>query len=260
MMFTSANLSKQIIMNKMNKRAFLKTGAALGVAGMAGTPAMASTFSNMEEFLKMDKIADASGEYILPDLPYAYDALEPYIDEQTMRLHHSIHHNGYVRGLNNATKKVKEAVESGDFSMIKHWERELAFHGGGHFLHTIFWNNMGPKQGKRSNQLEKQLTKDFGSYDNFRKLFVAASTSVEASGWGILGYQPHTDKLVVLQSEKHHNLTQWITFPILAIDVWEHAYYLKYQNKRGDYVNAFMEVVNWDDISKRLEDLKRAFA
>jgi len=247
-------------MKKIDKRTFLKTGAAFGAAGLMGIPAFGSTPAGNNEFLEMDEIVDANGEYVLPPLPYAYDALEPYIDEQTMRLHHDIHHNGYVKGLNKATKMVNEAINSDDFSLIKHWERELAFHGSGHFLHTIFWNNMGPKQGKRSSDFDKQIKKDFGSYENFEKLYASASKSVEGSGWGILGYQPHADKLVVLQAEKHQNQSQWITYPILVVDVWEHAYYLKYQNKRGDYVGAFMNVVNWDDVSQRFETLKKAFA
>ena len=248
-------------MKKMNKRDFLKTGAAFGAASMVGAPAFAGNPSAPAgEFLEMDEIVNRDGEYVLPPLPYAYDALEPYIDEQTMRFHHDSQHNEYVKGLNNATAKGKEATENDDFAMIKHWERELAFHGSGHFLHTIFWNNMGPKQGRRSATLEKQINKDFGSFDKFRNLYFSASKSVEGSGWGILGYQPHADKLVVLQAEKHQNQSQWITYPILVVDVWEHAYYLKYQNKRGDYVNAFMEVINWEDVSKRLEDLKNAFA
>jgi len=247
-------------MKKIDKRTFLKTGAAFGAAGIMGIPAFGNSPVSKQEFLKMDDIVNAQGEYILPALPYDYDALEPYIDEQTMRLHHDLHHNGYVKGLNKATKMVKDATDADDFGMIKHWERELAFHGSGHFLHTIFWNNMGPKKGKRSSTLDKQMKKDFGSYENFEKLYKAASKSVEGSGWGILGYQPHADKLVVLQAEKHQNQSQWITYPILVVDVWEHAYYLKYQNKRGDYIGAFMNVVNWDDVSKRLEDLKEAFA
>ncbi len=247
-------------MKKMDKRTFLKTGAAFGAAGMMGMPAFGGNPAGTGEFLGMDDIANASGEYVLPPLPYAYDALEPYIDEQTMRLHHDIHHAGYVRGLNNATRMVQEATNKDDFGMIKHWERELAFHGSGHFLHTIFWNNMGPDQGRRSNTLDRQMNKDFGSFDQFSKLYKAAAKSVEGSGWGILGYQPHTDKLVVLQAEKHQNHSQWITYPILVVDVWEHAYYLKYQNKRGDYLDAFFHVINWDDVSNRLDQLKAAYA
>lgn len=248
-------------MKKIDKRTFLKTGAAFGAASVIGAPAFAANpNSKPVDFLDMDAIVDKNGEYVLPALPYKYDALEPHIDEQTLKLHHDVHHNGYVKGLNKATAKVKEAIEKDDFSLIKHWERELAFHGSGHFLHTIYWNNMGPKQGKRSSNLENQMKKDFGSYDNFRKLYFSASKSVEGSGWGILGYQPHADKLVVLQAEKHQNQSQWITYPILVCDVWEHSYYLKYQNKRGDYVNAFFEVINWEDVSKRFDDLQQAFA
>jgi len=247
-------------MNKMNKRNFLKTGAAFGAASMVGIPAFGVNSKMTGDFLDMDEVVNSSGEYVLPALPYAYEALEPYIDEQTMRLHHDIHHNGYVKGLNKATAMVKEASEKDDFGLIKHWERELAFHGSGHFLHSIFWNNMGSKQGQRSATLEKQIVKDFGSFDQFKNLYFSASKSVEGSGWGILAYQAYADKLVVLQAEKHQNQSQWISYPILVVDVWEHAYYLKYQNKRGDYVNAFFEVINWEDVSKRLEDLKKAFA
>lgn len=240
----------------MDKRDFLKTGAIAGLGTlMTGNTLFASNLGFNTN--KNNALADSSGKYILPPLPYGYDALEPYIDEQTMRLHHDKHHQGYVNGLNKATEKVKEAINTNDFSLIKHWERELAFHGSGHFLHTIFWNIMGPSQGKMSNDLKNRIDKSFGSFDNFKKLFFNASKSVEGSGWGILAYQPDTDSLTVLQAEKHHNLSQWISIPILVIDVWEHAYYLKYQNKRGDYINAFFEVINWDAVSERLAMLMK---
>jgi Fe-Mn family superoxide dismutase len=112
---------------------------------------------------------------------------------------------------------------------------------------------MGPSAGKRSQKLEDYITKSFGSFDRFTALFKQATTSVEGSGWGILAYQPESDRLVVLQAEKHQNLTQWVTTPILVCDVWEHAYYLKYQNKRADYITAFMQVINWDAVSENLE-------
>ncbi|MCK9325658.1 MAG: superoxide dismutase, partial [Bacteroidales bacterium] len=164
---------------------------------------------------------------------------------------------GYVKGLNTAVKKVNEAMDSGDFSLIKHWEREMAFHGAGHFLHNLFWSNMGPSTGKRSTTLNRYINQSFGSFDRFISLFKQASISVEGGGWGILAYQPDGDRLVVLQAEKHQNQTQWITIPILVCDVWEHAYYLKYQNKRGDYVNGFLQVVNWDHVSELLEQAIR---
>lgn len=214
------------------------------------TIALAST---KIKIMGLDKTVNDNGEYVLPKLNYDYKALEPYIDAQTMELHHSKHHQAYVNGLNTAHKKIKEATESGDFSVIKHWERELAFHGGGHFLHSIFWNVMGPKQGNRSNDLNNYINKSFGSFDNFKKLFTAASNSVEGSGWGIMHYEPIADRLIIMQAERQGNLTQWITIPILPLDVWEHAYYLKYQNKRGDYVNAFFNVINWEYVSEQFD-------
>ena len=195
--------------------------------------------------------------HTLPELPYAYDALEPHIDEQTMRLHHDIHHNGYVTGLNNAEDKLAEARDSGEFGLTKHWEREAAFHGAGHLLHTIFWTNMGPDGGgEPGGELSDAINGDFGDYDKFKAHFSAAANQVEGSGWGILAYRPFDGKLVILQAEKHQNLTQWGVIPLLVIDVWEHAYYLKYQNKRPDYTAAFYNVINWSNIQDRFKEAK----
>ena len=189
----------------------------------------------------------------LPALPYDYDALEPHYDEQTVRLHHDIHHNGYVTGLNAAEQKVAAMLESGDFATAKAVCKELAFHGSGHILHAIFWTNMKPAGGgEPSGELAKAIRNQFGSYDAFKGLFLAATNAVEGSGWGILAYRNMDDALVVLQAEKHENLTQWGVTPILVLDVWEHAYYLKYQNKRPDWTAAFMEhLVNWDNVAER---------
>jgi Fe-Mn family superoxide dismutase len=236
----------------MNKREFLKSSVLLG-AGLAAGYTGISKAATSSGFTYFETGLNDAGEYVLPALPYGYNALEPYIDEATMKLHHDIHHAGYVKGLNTAVKKVGESLDSGDFALIKHWERELAFHGAGHFLHTIFWKNMGPSAGKRSQTLEKYLAKSFGTFDRFTSLFKQATIAVEGSGWGILAYQPDGDRLVVLQAEKHQNQTQWTTVPLLVCDVWEHAYYLKYQNKRADYVTAFMQVINWDAVSENLD-------
>lgn len=188
----------------------------------------------------------------LPPLPYPYEALEPHIDAQTMKLHHDIHHLGYVTGLNNAEGKLAEAREKGDFALVKHWSRELAFHGAGHFLHCIFWQNMGPNGGGRPDgALLKQIEKDFGAYEAFEKQFKAAATAVEGSGWAMLVKNHMVQKLEILTSEKHQNLTQWVTEPLLVLDVWEHAYYLKYQNKRAAYVDAFFNVINWQNVQDR---------
>jgi Fe-Mn family superoxide dismutase len=190
----------------------------------------------------------------LPPLPYAYDALEPYIDEQTMRLHHDLHHAAYVAGLNTAEAKLAEARQAGDFALVKHWSREAAFHGSGHLLHAIFWPNMiAASQAKAApgGALAEAIDHDFGSFDAFKAQFQAAAVAVEGSGWAILAYRPADEALVVLTAEKHQNLTQWGVVPLLVLDVWEHAYYLKYQNRRAEYVKNFFNIINWDDVAAR---------
>ena len=206
--------------------------------------------------------ASAQGEgkprmpHVLPDLPYAYSALEPYLTEQVLKLHHDMHHAAYVKGLNAAEGKVAQMLESGDFANAKPLCKELAFHGSGHILHSILWTNMKPGGGGDPGRgvLNRQLSRDFGSVEAFGKLFLAATNAVEGSGWGILAYRKMDDALVVLQAEKHENLTQWGVTPILVLDVWEHAYYLQYQNKRADWTKAFMDhLVNWDEVEARLK-------
>jgi len=191
-------------------------------------------------------------------LPYPYDALEPYCDEATVRLHHEVHHKEYVDGLNRTERKLAKARDEGDFSLIKHWERELAFHGSGHLLHTLFWQNMRPGGGgSAQGSLAERLTKDFKSFENFKKQFTAAAVAVEGSGWTLLVWSPFFGELEILQAENHQNLTQWGVIPLLTVDVWEHAYYLKYQNKRADWVEAWWNLVNWEDVLKRYEDSAR---
>ncbi len=201
------------------------------------------------------EIGYRDGDYVLPPLPYAYDALEPHIDAETMRLHHDIHHAGYVRGANRAAEKLRSiATGQGDRPYSKHWARELAFHGSGHAMHVLFWNGMSPDGGGLpKGNLAKAIRLSFGGFEGFSTLFRSVSGSVEGSGWGILGYESLSGNLVVIQAEKHQNLTVQGTTPLLVIDVWEHAYYLRYQNKRADYVKAFMNVINWDYVEARYE-------
>jgi Fe-Mn family superoxide dismutase len=206
--------------------------------------------------LKEEKLEMA---HELAPLPYPYDALEPYIDEQTMRLHHDIHHAGYVKGLNNAEAKLAEARAAGDFALVKHWSREAAFHGSGHLLHSIFWPNMIAASEAKSapgGALAQAIDRDFGSFESFKAQFIAAATAVEGSGWGILAYRPADDALVILTAEKHQNLTQWGVIPLLVLDVWEHAYYLKYQNRRGEYVKNFFNIINWDNVAAGYEEAR----
>lgn len=198
------------------------------------------------------------GEHKLPPLPYSYDALEPYISAEIMRLHHDKHHKSYVEGLNIAERKMQEARESDDFSLIKHWEREAAFHGSGHYLHTIFWNNMTPKGGsKPKGPLLKQLESDFGSFESFKRHFTEAANNVEGVGWAILVWAPRPHRLEILQSEKHQHYTQWDTIPLLVLDVWEHAYYLQYKNEKKEYVDNWWNVVNWNDVTDRFLEARK---
>ncbi|MBU8879175.1 superoxide dismutase [Bacillus sp. FJAT-29790] len=200
----------------------------------------------------MHELHVATGNHSLPPLPYAYDALEPYISEEIMRLHHDKHHKSYVDGLNKAENALEKARASKDFSLVKHWSRELAFHGSGHYLHTIFWNNMRPNGGgKPAGALLKQIENYFGSFEGFKKHFSEAAKQVEGVGWAILVWSPRSRHLEILQSERHMLLTQWDTIPLLVLDVWEHAYYLQYKNNRGDYVNNFWNIVNWKDVEER---------
>jgi Fe-Mn family superoxide dismutase len=239
----------------MDKRTFLKTGALLGLGATFADNIISSPVNQIPVLSNIDKVTDQTGKYVLPELPFKSDALEPFIDKQTVEIHHDKHHAGYVNGLNNAVSKIKEANASNDYAIIKYWEKEMSFNGSGHFLHTLYWNNLSASKGKRSKKLDEYMNQSFGSYDVFVKYFTAATTAVEGAGWGILAYQLNGDRLVILQSEIHQNLSQWISVPILVCDVWEHAYYLKYQNKRGEYVNNFFNLINWEIVSQRLDNL-----
>jgi len=241
----------------LSRRNFV--GAA-GLAGMGllaanaahGQSSNAATASKTDGLFAVPKTS--KGEYALPPLPYAYDALEPHIDAETMRLHHDIHFEGYRTGLNKAIAQMTQFRADIDFPQISYWENQLAFNGAGYNLHTVFFQNMAPAGTTQpSAALEKVLANAFGSRKAFQEQFSIASKAVQGSGWGILGYQPFGKRLVVLQAEKHQNLTQWAVIPILALDVWEHAYYLKYQNKRGDYITNWWKVVNWDNVEQRID-------
>jgi Fe-Mn family superoxide dismutase len=222
----------------MNRRDFFASGIGLGIAGALAADAPAKL-----------------GGHELPKLPYDYNALDPHYDEPTVRLHHDKHHAAYVKGLNDAEASVAAMLKSGDFAGAKAACKALAFHGSGHILHSIFWTNMKPNGGGApTGELAAAISKQFGSFDSFKALFLAATNAVEGSGWGILAHRKLDDALVVLQAEKHENLTQWGVTPLLVCDVWEHAYYLKYQNRRPDWTQAFIEhLVNWDDVAARLK-------
>src|SRR5438552_426161 len=197
--------------------------------------------------------------YKLPDLTYAYNALIPTISEEIMRLHHDKHHLAYVNGANAALDKLQKARETGFAGVdVKAIERDLAFHGSGHTMHSNFWPNMKPNGGGNpARKIADQINTDFGKWDSFKEQFSTAAKQVEGSGWSVLAYEPWTQQLITLQAEKHNDLTVQGVVPILVLDVWEHAYYLQYKNDRAAYVDAWWNVVNWDDVEKRLEKARR---
>jgi len=234
----------------LDRRELLTGFGPLAAAGWIGLSALAANAQD-------EKDMGEPAPYTLPPLPYAYDALEPTIDKETMTLHHDIHHAGYVKGLNATLEKLAAARKAGDLAATKALSRDLAFNGAGHLLHCTFWTNMTPDKTELKGTLKRMLERDFGSVDAFKAHFGNAAKQVEGSGWGILAFEPMSKRLLVLEAEKHQNLTVWGVHPLLVIDVWEHAYYLKYQNKRASYVDAFWNVVNWDDVAMRLDAAAR---
>jgi superoxide dismutase, Fe-Mn family len=190
--------------------------------------------------------------YSLPDLAYDPAALEPHLSGKIIELHHSKHHAAYVAGANTALEKLAAARESNAFDTIVGLEKSLAFNLSGHVMHTLYWANMSPTGGgEPTGVLADAIGKDFGSFAAFKAHLSQAVTLVQGSGWGLLTYEPVGKGLVVEQIEVHHNSSIIGGVPLLAIDAWEHAYYLQYENRRADYVAAIWNVINWADVSAR---------
>lgn len=194
--------------------------------------------------------------YTLPDLPYAYDALEPYIDEETMHLHHDKHHNTYVTNLNAAIEKHPELGEKtveellADFSSVpEDIQTAVRNNGGGHANHTFFWEILGPNAGgEPTGAIEEAIEETFGSFEDFKEEFKTAATGRFGSGWAWLVVKD--GKLAITSTANQDSPLMDGQTPVLGLDVWEHAYYLKYKNVRPDYINAFWSVVNWDKVNE----------
>lgn len=200
----------------------------------------------------IDKLVDENGNFIQQALPYAENFLEPSMDAETMHLHYTFHHGGAVKAANKDLLMIKKALDENNLETIDFWTKKLSFHFSSHILHSIFWTNLTNKQTSPTGELLTRIEKNFGSYDKLKTYIAATSKNVDGNGWGILGYQPYSDSLVVLQCENHEKLTQWGVIPLLVIDVWEHAYYIKYKNKRTDFVDALFNILNWDNAAQRL--------
>ncbi|MEQ3552012.1 superoxide dismutase [Pseudonocardia nematodicida] len=191
-------------------------------------------------------------DYTLPDLPYDYGALAPHIAPEIMELHHSTHHNTYVQGLNATLDKLAEARDKNDFGAIVGLEKTLAFNLGGHVNHSAFWTNLSPEGGDEpTGELAAAIDADFGSFDAFRAHFTAAATTIQGSGWAILGWDQLGGKLLVHQLYDQQSQLPAGQTPIVLLDMWEHAFYLQYKNVKPDYVKAWWNVVNWADASER---------
>lgn len=197
----------------------------------------------------------------LPDLPYAYDALEPYIDKRTMELHHDKHHAGYTNKFNAAIEGTdlenKEPEEI--FKNVSKHPVAVRNHGGGFYNHSLFWKVMSPNGGgEPSGELMDSIKRDFGSFDNFRDEFAKAAAGRFGSGWAWLCLD-NNDKLSICSTPNQDNPLMDVAECsakklLLGLDVWEHAYYLNYQNRRADYIQAFWNVVNWDEVAKRYKE------
>ena len=196
--------------------------------------------------------------YELPKLAYGYKDLEPHLSETQLTIHHQKHHAAYVKGANGILEKLDTARKEGIDVDIKSTLKELSFNIGGHILHSLFWGNLAPVKkggGTPGGVLGDACIKEFGSFERFKKEFSTAAASVEGSGWAALTYCTLTKRPVIMQIEKH-NTNVYPMFDILMVlDVWEHAYYLDYKNARPEFVDAFWNIVNWDEVSKRLEEL-----
>jgi superoxide dismutase, Fe-Mn family len=190
--------------------------------------------------------------YTLPDLSYDQGALEPHLSAHIIELHHGKHHAAYVAGANTALEKIAEAREAQQWDRIVGLEKSLAFNLSGHVLHSIYWANLSPNGGgEPTGALAAAVTNDFGSFASFKAQMSQVTTLVQGSGWGLLSYDTLGKRLVIEQVEVHHQSTAIGTVPLLAIDAWEHAYYLQYENRRADYVTAIWNVINWTDVAQR---------
>lgn len=233
----------------MDRKEFLKTSAVLGAASLLPPSAFSANLNENG----IDKLVDQNGNFIQSPLPYNHNFLEPSMDAETLGLHYTFHHGGAVKGANKDLQMIKKALDENNLETVDFWTRKLSYHLSSHILHSIFWTNLTNKKTDPKGELLKQIESDFGSYEKLKVYLAKISKDVDGAGWGILGYHPVTKKLTVMQCENHEKLTHWGVVPLLVIDVWEHAYYLKYKNKRGDFVDALLNILNWDNVAQRFD-------
>ena len=204
-------------------------------------------------------------KYELPKLPYAYNALEPHIDAQTMEIHHTKHHQAYTNGLNTALESLSAELQNMELTKLlssidkvpENVRGAVNFHGGGYDNHAMFWNNMKPNGGGEPGGIvDDAINSSFGGFANFKEKFTKDTGAIQGSGWGWLVYNPQSKKAEFTTMPNQTSPRTKGLIPLLGLDVWEHAYYLKYQNRRPDYITAWWNVVNWDEVDKRLSKAK----
>jgi len=196
--------------------------------------------------------------YALPELSYGYDALEPHLSRELLELHHDAHHAAYVKGANDTLDKLEDARNERRFDYIGQLEKSLAFNVAGHVLHSLLWKNLTPNGGgSPGGELAAQLERDFGGFASFKDQLTAAAAAVQGSGWGALSWEPLGRRLVVEQVYDHQGNTGNATIPILVVDMWEHAYYLQYRNKKAAWLEAFWQLVSWTDVAERLAKVRK---
>jgi Fe-Mn family superoxide dismutase len=196
-------------------------------------------------------------KYTLPDLDYDFAALEPHISGRIMQLHHGKHHAAYVAGANATLDLMAEAREKNDLTWINKLQKDLAFNLGGHVNHSIFWKNLSAGGGdKPTGELAAAIDEFFGSYDGFRAHFTANAMGIQGSGWSILAWDVLGQRLIIEQLYDQQGNLVAASVPLLMLDMWEHAFYLDYQNVKADYVAAFWNIVSWSDVQARFEEAR----
>ncbi|CAN8104133.1 unnamed protein product [Discula destructiva] len=230
-------MSSTLLRSTPALRGALRAGAVRPAMGMAST-----------QFVR--------GKATLPDMPYDYGALEPYISAQIMELHHSKHHQTYVTGLNTALESLGDAEAKGDFTKAATLAPLLNFHGGGHLNHSLFWENLAPASkdggGEPAGELKKAIDRDFGSFSTLMKQTNAALAGIQGSGWAWLAQDKDSGTLSLVTRANQDPVAGNMT-PLMGIDAWEHAYYLQYQNRKAEYFSAIWNVINWKTVAKRFQ-------
>ncbi len=195
--------------------------------------------------------------YVLPELDYDYGALEPHLSGRILELHHDRHHRAYVDGANKVMERLEEARADDDYTAINQLEKNLAFHLSGHVLHSLFWRNLHPAGGDRPHgELAAAIDEHLGSFEGFAAQLSEAALGVQGSGWGALSWEPVGGRLIVEQVYDHQGNVGQGGPPLLVLDMWEHAYYLQYENRKAEWVDAFWRIVNWDDVALRFANTR----